>query len=83
MGVVSLCRYLDPDSAALLAEMSQTTNKKFHKLNKAVTTLVSEQYKSHTIKYYVKIQFADEKLRRRYVGLLCSIAWVVEIYMYS
>ena len=34
-------RYLDPDPPTLLSELDQTVNKKFHKLNKAITTLVS------------------------------------------
>ncbi len=34
-------RYLDPDPPTLLTELDQTVNKKFHKLNKALTTLVS------------------------------------------
>lgn len=34
-------RYLDPDPSTLLAELDKTVNKTFHKLNKAITTLVS------------------------------------------
>ena len=33
-------RYLDPESADLLSELSKTTNKKYHKLNKAIAALV-------------------------------------------
>ena len=36
-----LLRYLDPDTATLLSELGQGVSKKFHKLNKAITTLVS------------------------------------------
>ena len=34
-------RYLDPDTSILLSELKNTTNKKFHKLNKAICGLVS------------------------------------------
>ena len=37
----TLLRYLDPDTATLLSELGQGVSKKFHKLNKAITTLVS------------------------------------------
>lgn len=33
-------RYLDPESSDLLSELSKTTNKKYHKLNKAIAALV-------------------------------------------
>ena len=33
-------RYLDPDTSVLMSELKSTTNKKFHKLNKALCSLV-------------------------------------------
>lgn len=35
-------RYLDPDTSVLLNELKTTTDKKFHKLNKAICSLVSK-----------------------------------------
>ena len=34
-------RYLDPDTSMLLSELKSMTDKKFHKLNKAICSLVS------------------------------------------
>ena len=35
-----LSRFLDPDLPYLLAELNKSMGKKFHQLNKAITTLV-------------------------------------------
>ena len=35
-------RFLDPDPPSLLTELGKTMGKKYHSLNKAITTLVSE-----------------------------------------
>ena len=44
VSVDGLCRYLDPETSVLLNELSQTTNKKYHKLNKAICSLVSIEH---------------------------------------
>lgn len=37
-----LDRYLDPESSDLLSELSKTTSKKYHKLNKSIATLIDD-----------------------------------------
>lgn len=39
--VMIFTRFLDPDPPSLLAELGKSMNKKYHQLNKAITTLVS------------------------------------------
>jgi len=35
-------KYLDPDTSVLLSELGKGTSKKYHKLNKAITTLIDD-----------------------------------------
>ncbi len=40
ISTIPFSRYLDPDTSVLMSELKSTTNKKFHKLNKALCSLV-------------------------------------------
>ena len=41
---VFIFRYLTPDPTVLLSELSQSTSKKYNKLNSAIVTLVSSHH---------------------------------------
>ena len=52
-----LVRYLDPESADLLSELSKTTNKKYHKLNKAIAALIDD----YSLVQFMALDVSDEE----------------------
>lgn len=51
--VIIFTRFLDPDPPSLLAEVGKSMSKKYHQLNKAITTLVSAKLNAHDIQEYL------------------------------
>ncbi|KAL5477955.1 hypothetical protein EMCRGX_G024819 [Ephydatia muelleri] len=52
-----LDRYLDPESSDLLSELSKTTNKKYHKLNKAIAALIDD----YSLVQFMALDISDEE----------------------